>query len=173
MIVFINGAFGVGKTTAAERLVEMLPNSLLFDAEEVGYFLHKVLRSIDQPDDFQHYPMWRSLVVTTAKLLQQTYDRDLIMPMTIWHLPYFDEVVGGLRRIEPAFYHFCLTAPVTIIQERLRRRGTEPGSWSWVRAERCHAAFQSPLFDWRIPADTTSSEEIAATILAGLPVQRG
>src|SRR5207248_3034148 len=131
--------------TVAERLVEILPNSFLFDAEEVGQFLNKVLGSIDQPDDFQHYPMWRSLVVTTAKLLRQSYDRDLIMPMTIWHLPYFDEVIGGLRRIEPSFYHFCLTASVVTIQERLRRRGTGPGTWTWDRAERCHAAFQSPL----------------------------
>lgn len=36
MIIFINGALGVGKTTVAELLVSRLSNSLLYDPEEVG-----------------------------------------------------------------------------------------------------------------------------------------
>ncbi|MES2459110.1 MAG: tunicamycin resistance protein, partial [Armatimonadota bacterium] len=115
MIVFINGAFGVGKTTVAERLCERLPNSLLFDPEEVGFFLRNVLSPIDKPDDFQDYVLWRSLVVTTALSLRRTYDRTLIMPMCLWHPPYFEEVVGELRCREPRFFHFCLTAPVETI----------------------------------------------------------
>ncbi len=83
MILFINGAFGVGKTTVAELLVKRIPNSLLYDAEEVGYFLQKILKPIDNPDDCQHLPMWRTLTVTTAQLLRLTYGRTLIMPMTI------------------------------------------------------------------------------------------
>ena len=43
MIVFINGPFGVGKTTVAERLVGRLPGSLLFDAELVGSFLRRIV----------------------------------------------------------------------------------------------------------------------------------
>jgi dephospho-CoA kinase len=31
MIIFINGSFGVGKTTVAEMLVKRISNSLLFD----------------------------------------------------------------------------------------------------------------------------------------------
>jgi len=35
VIIFINGSFGVGKTTVAEKLVSRLPDSLLYDPEEV------------------------------------------------------------------------------------------------------------------------------------------
>ncbi len=49
MIVFINGTFGVGKTTAAERLVVRLPGSLLFDAELVGSLLRRIVAPIENP----------------------------------------------------------------------------------------------------------------------------
>ncbi len=168
MIVFINGAFGSGKTTVAQQLESLLPNSLLFDPEEVGFFLRNVLKHIDDPDDFQHYPMWRSLVVTTAQLLRERYGRTLIMPMTIWHLPYFDEVIGGLRQIEPEFHHFCLIASTATIHERLERRGETPGGWSWERAERCCTAFRSPRFETKILSEVASPDEISATILTAL-----
>ena len=33
LVVWIDGAFGVGKTTVAEELVTMLPDAMLFDPE--------------------------------------------------------------------------------------------------------------------------------------------
>src|SRR6266568_4231951 len=110
MILLINGAFGVGKTTVAEQLMKHLPNSLLFDTEEVGFFLRNIVRPIEKFEDFQDLSMWRRLTITTAQLLRQTYGRTLIMPMTIWYRHYFDEVIAGLRQFEPDLLHFCLTA---------------------------------------------------------------
>ncbi|MDQ6661003.1 MAG: AAA family ATPase, partial [Chloroflexota bacterium] len=72
MIIFINGAFGVGKTTLAEMLVQRISNSLLFDPEIVGFFLRAIVSPIETFDDFQDLPMWRPLVVTTAQMLLQT-----------------------------------------------------------------------------------------------------
>jgi 2-phosphoglycerate kinase len=103
MIIFINGAFGAGKTTTAEMLVSRIPHSLLFDAEEVGYFLRNVVGPIVAFDDFQDLPLWRTLTITATKMLRESYDRTLIMPMTIWYEPYFDEIMAGLRQFEPEF----------------------------------------------------------------------
>lgn len=36
MIIMINGAFGVGKTTTAQALNEELANSMIYDPELVG-----------------------------------------------------------------------------------------------------------------------------------------
>ncbi len=171
MIVFINGAFGVGKTTVAERLAERIPNSLLFDAEMVGYFLRAVVAPIEQPDDFQHLPMWRALTVTTARLLQERYGRALIMPMTIWRAAYFDEVIGGLRAFEPNLHHFCLTATEETLLERLRGRGDRPEVLAWCleQARHCLPAFQSPLFAEHIATDDQPPDALVEAILARLP----
>ncbi len=173
MILFINGAFGVGKTTVAELLVKRIPNSLLYDAEEVGYFLQKILKPIDNPDDFQHLPMWRTLTVTTAQLLRLTYGRTLIMPMTIWHEPYFHEVMTGLRQVEPHLFHLCLTATAKTIRKRLRGRLMMPKAYAWClqRVGPCVTAFQSPAFAIQIATDEKTPDELVAEILSLLHKQ--
>lgn len=170
MIIFINGAFGVGKTTVAEMLVKAIPNSMLFDAENVGYFLRHLLQGIEWTEDFQDLAMWRPLVVTTARLLRKTYGRTLIMPMTIWYRPYFDEVIGGLREFEPQLYHFCLTARRDTIIQRLQRRDNSSQALAWCieRVERCAEAFQSPTFAQQIETDEKTPQEIVNEILKSI-----
>lgn len=170
MIVFINGAFGVGKTTVAERLAERIPNSLLFDAEMAGYYLRAVVAPVEKPDDFQHLPMWRTLTVTTAQWLQERYGRTLIMPMTIWRAAYFDEVIGGLRAFEPDLRHFCLTATEETLTGRLRGRGDSPEVLAWCleQARHCLPAFQSPLFAEQIATDDQAPDALVDRMLARL-----
>lgn len=169
MIIFINGAFGVGKTTVAELIVKALPNSLLFDPEEIGFFLRKVLEPVDKRDDFQHYPMWRTLTVTTAQLLKKNYGRDLVIPMTIWRPEYFDEVMTGLRQVDADLRHFCLVAPLEVVHKRLSERGEQkPGSWPYKQAELAVPSFELPLFAKHLPADTKTPKELVEIILATL-----
>lgn len=167
MIVMINGAFGSGKTTTAQSLVSQIPNSMIFDPEEIGFLLRNILKDIDpQQDDFQHYPLWRTLVTEVARQLQQQYKRHLIVPMTIWREAYFEEVSQGFKNIDPAFFHFCLTAPVSTIRERLLARGEQPGSWAEQQAEHCVNAFKSPVFTVQIDTATKNLEEVVETIMS-------
>jgi hypothetical protein len=170
MIIFINGSFGVGKTTVAELLVYRIPNSLLYDPEEVGSCLSNIVRPIDHIDDFQDLTMWRTLTITTAQLLKQTYERTLIIPMTIWYQPYFYEIISGFKQIEPDLFHFCLTAPAKTIYERLdgRRATHKPEAFAWIcqRVEQCVDAFQSPTFAMQIVTDKKTPDEIASEILS-------
>ena len=43
MIIMLNGAFGVGKTSTALLLKSKLPNSMIYDPEMVGYLLRHIL----------------------------------------------------------------------------------------------------------------------------------
>ncbi|MGY3188966.1 hypothetical protein [Lysinibacillus sp. TE18511] len=43
MIIMINGAFGVGKTTIANRLQNEIKNSMIYDPEEIGFMLRNVV----------------------------------------------------------------------------------------------------------------------------------
>ena len=64
MIIWVNGAFGAGKTTLADELGGHLPDAVLFDPEYVGYILQ---RWVPVPTgDFQDLPSWRELVIVTA-----------------------------------------------------------------------------------------------------------
>lgn len=152
MIIFINGSFGVGKSTVAERLVKRLPGARLFDPEQVGFVLQKVLGPLDPRDDFQHYPAWRKLTIKTAWVLQLSGQRTLVVPMTIWREAYWHEVVGGLRELDSDFHHFTLTVPLEVIQRRLLRRGGKEGCWTWQQAELCVPALADPMFAQHLDA---------------------
>lgn len=168
MIVFVNGTFGAGKTTIATQLLERLPGSVLFDAELIGYFLRQIVTPIENPTDFQDLALWRIPTVTTAQQLRATYGRTLIMPMTIWRLDYFNEVVGGLRASEPELHHFTLTARPEILAARIRESG-EAVEWRLNHLARCTSALTAPDFATHIATDNRTPAVIVEAIVARLP----
>lgn len=60
MIIWLNGAFGCGKTSPASELGWVIPGSRLFDPETVGYLLRPNLAD-HAVTDFQRWPPWRPL----------------------------------------------------------------------------------------------------------------
>ena len=63
--MWLNGTFGVGKTTTSANLEERLDGFRQFDPEWVGFMLANNLT--DHPvTDFQQYPSWRRLVPVVA-----------------------------------------------------------------------------------------------------------
>ena len=144
-----------------------MPNSLLYDPEEVGFMLRSVLKPIDWSGDFQDYPLWRVLVPEVGRQLMEQYGRTLIVPMTVWQEDYFKEVKGGFQRFGANFQHFCLTAPLETIQERIRQRGEQDeGHWAYAQAERCAEAFKSSSFDERLDTVGKDPKEIAEYIIS-------
>ena len=63
MIVWLNGTHGVGKTTTAALVQQLIPNSRVFDAEKVGETLMDAHPGLPKTDNFEHWPPWRLLVV--------------------------------------------------------------------------------------------------------------
>jgi len=53
MILWINGAFGAGKTTTVKKLRKLLANSFLYDPEEAGFFIRKNAPKSFLQGDFQ------------------------------------------------------------------------------------------------------------------------
>src|SRR5690554_6796225 len=127
MIVMINGSFGSGKTSAANKLVQLLPNSMIFDPEEVGYLLRKLIIEEDRfgeerTDDFQDFGLWKNLTVNIANEIKEKYNKNLIVPMTIYKMQNFEYIQRGLKDIDSNLYHFCLLASDETIQERMNQR---------------------------------------------------
>ncbi|MGQ0717993.1 MAG: hypothetical protein ACT4NP_11925 [Pseudonocardiales bacterium] len=94
MIVWLNGTFGVGKTTTAKALVALLPDSRIFDPERVGFMLGHVLTT-EQVDDFQDWRPWRELVIATARQVLNYVGGTLVVPQSVLVCQYWREIRDG------------------------------------------------------------------------------
>ncbi|MGW2225194.1 NUDIX domain-containing protein [Streptomyces formicae] len=124
MIVWINGAFGAGKTSAARELIELIPNSTLFDPEVIGGALPYLLppKRLSEVGDYQDLPIWRRLVVDTAAALLAEVGGVLVVPMTLLRQEYRDEIFGGLASRRISVRHVLLAPDETILRARITGR---------------------------------------------------
>lgn len=97
MIVWINGAFSAGKTSAACELIDLIPNSTFYDPGVTGGGLRRLLpqKKLAEVTDFQDLPIWRRLVVDTAAALLAELSGVLVVPMTLLRQEYRDEIFGA------------------------------------------------------------------------------
>jgi hypothetical protein len=165
-IIWINGAFGVGKTTVSRALASALCDAVVFDPEPLGLTLHARLPTSLRPSDFQHIRSWREATRTIVEGLHRDYGRPLIVPMTIVVPAYFDEIVGGLRRCGLPVRHFTLVASERTIRRRLLTRLVWPSSTHWALAQlpRCVEALRSPVFGRHVHTDGVSIARVVSEI---------
>ncbi len=124
MIVWVNGAFGAGKTTTARELLDLIPNSTLFDPEVIGSALPWLLpaKRLADVDDYQDLAFWRRMVVDTAAALHAEVGGVLIVPMTLLRQDYRDEIFGRLASRRIPVCHVLLAPAETILRERITGR---------------------------------------------------
>ncbi|MGW7417697.1 NUDIX hydrolase [Streptomyces sp. NPDC054863] len=128
MIVWINGAFGAGKTSTARELIDLIPNSTFYDPEVIGAGLGHLLppKRLAEVSDYQDLPIWRRMVVDTAAALLAEVGGVLVVPMTLLRQEYRDEIFGGLAARRIPVRHVLLQVDETILRERIAAR-EEPG----------------------------------------------
>ncbi|WP_406480673.1 NUDIX domain-containing protein [Streptomyces sp. NBC_01615] len=167
MIVWINGAFGAGKTTTARELIELIPNSTLFDPEVIGGALTHLLpaKRLAEVGDFQDLPIWRRLVVDTAAAMLAELGGVLVVPMTLLRQEYRDEIFGGLAARRIPVRHVLLAPAETILRERIAGRAVPPDlpdgdlrvrQWSYDHIEPYRAALASWLTADAHPVDSSA-----------------
>jgi len=167
VIVFINGPFGVGKTTVAKLLVTKIPSAILYDPEVIGSILQRVLGSFKKVEDFQDYALWRRLVVGGARLLRKASGRALVIPMTVWRHAYYDPIIAGLRRVDPDLSCFRLTASRDVLMDRISSDTEDREAYAWrtSHVEVCLKASHDPAFGTEIRTDSRTPVEVADRIL--------
>lgn len=164
MIIWINGTFGVGKTTAAKGLQKRIPGSDIFDPESVGQLLREQLPWTRTYSDFQDEPLWRELTRVILERSNQSGNRTIIVPMTVTNPIYFDEIVGGLRRRGYLVHHVSLMASPTTVKRRLLRRFERPDSWGGQQADARIQALTDPLFNQHIQTDRLTKQGVVDAI---------
>ena len=172
VIIWLNGAFGAGKTTLAQELHRRLPEALVFDPEQVGSMLWKCL---PPNGDFQHLPSWRELVVATALSLRRHHAETLIVPMSLIRDAYRAEILGGLADAGEEVLHVFLEVDASVLRERLNARSTHP-SKDWDRGARMlgmtgvdemvAAAARQPAGTLMLRSDKLTPAELADEVLA-------
>ncbi|MET3803529.1 hypothetical protein ABIB25_000513 [Nakamurella sp. UYEF19] len=151
MIVWIDGAFGAGKSTLARQLHRRLPEALAFDPQCVGAIL--VTSAPPAPSgDFQDLPLWRKLVADFVIGLADDYGQMLIVPMTLVNPHHRGEIFGLIKKSGHELLHVFLEVPADELRRRIDAQILVDDDWvrdGGARAfrhrkvERCVAARES------------------------------
>jgi AAA domain-containing protein len=168
MVVFVNGAFGVGKTAVSRLMVRRLPDALLYDPEPVGVLLQRLRAIVRRPaGDFQDLPSWRRATVRGIRLAR-ALRRVIVVPMAFSNVAYLREVREAVSRFDEDVRHFCLLAPLPVVLERLARRSLgSPADLEWqrTRAAECCAVHPGEEFAEHVDAGSSSALGAAQEIL--------
>jgi hypothetical protein len=171
VLVWINGAFGSGKTQTAFELLRRIPGAHVADPELIGFAIHRMLPP-GARNDFQNRPQWRSAVVATLTDAVDAHDGPVLVPMTLVDHGYFDEIMAGLRGAGVDVRHFALTASPETLRRRLRARtgyllarvtGRDE-SWAMQQIERCVTALAGDRFAEHVPTDDRTVDEVVEEI---------
>jgi hypothetical protein len=120
MIVWINGAYGSGKTTLVTEITRRQPDAVVFDPEQLGHLLRE---SVPAPiDDFQDLPSWREIVVAAVLSLQRHHANMLLVPMTLIVPAYRREVLCALRAADVELLEVFLDVPANELRRRIEHR---------------------------------------------------
>ena len=159
MIIWINGAFGSGKTTTAYELNRRLPNSFIYDPENVGYFIRRNTNGIFSKGDFQNIPLWREMNYKLLFMIAKEYNGTVIVPMTLVNTEYYNEIVGKLISDGIIVKHYILYANRDELVHRIKKR-TLPivgkDSFALNSIDRCIEAFDNYITDVKIYTDNMS-----------------
>ena len=129
MIIWINGAFGAGKTTLANTLASRIPDAMIYDPELVGTMIQQIAPPAPS-HDFQDLPIWRDTVSCLALKLRQRYQQPLIIPMTLVNPNYMDEIFGVLREAGETLLHVFLDVAPNQRLAMFLNKGPEITIWS-------------------------------------------
>jgi hypothetical protein len=154
VIVWVDGAFGSGKTTLAGELRRRLPDALEFDPEYVGYVLQRFVPPVD---DFQDVASWRALTAAFLVELRREYGRAVIVPMTLWHVPYREEIFGRVAAAGERVAHVFLDVPADELCRRIEAQvliPDDPAADAAARAFRLDHIARGIAARETLPTDT-------------------
>ena len=178
MIVWINGAFGAGKTQAAFELVRRTDRSVVCDPEVVGHGLGGMVPPVVR-GDFQDLPAWRLGVRDQLAAADSSPEHHLVVvPMTLVRPQYRAEILDHLTSRGHDVRHVVLTARPATLRRRLRGRAApllgRGEDWALSRVDRCVAALDDDdvvgRAGMRISTDHLSHDQVVEAVAEAVGV---
>ena len=167
MIYWINGPYGVGKSTVAEALQKMLPKAHIYDAEEVGNAIRD-----NFPEEskysiiFEGYSLWRETNYKLLKEIYERYDGDIIVPMTLTLPMSYEEIIKRLIDSDIKVEYVILDADHMTVHDRIIARGEKEGCWCMQNIDVCLEALKNDQQAVHIDTCAKSPEQIAEEIVS-------
>jgi hypothetical protein len=183
VLIWINGPFGGGKTTLARELLARWPRARLFDPELVGFMVREMVPPAGS-GDFQDLPVWRDLVVQTARVLLERYRCPLVVPMTVVEPDYLGEIFGGLDACGVPVRHVFVEVGAAELRRRIEAQRVWPDDperdgqvreWRLAQVQRGVAATAAlppgtAVLDGELPTAALADRVVRLTSSAGQPV---
>lgn len=165
MIIWINGAFGAGKTKTAISLRHRLPNAFTYDPEEAGFYIRSNIPDSMQKPDFQQHTLWRSIVYEHLAYMASDKEKIIIVPMTITEPAYYEDIISRLRKEDHQVFHLVLSASEETLRTRLAKRGDKQESWAAQQIQRCVQGLSEPIFENKLITDNMSIDEVVGAVI--------
>lgn len=174
VIIVLNGAFGVGKTTAARLLVRRLTGAVLYDPERVGSVARALSRPFERTDDYQDLRLWQPAVVLGARVLRVARRCTLVLPITLYRPSGYRKLIAHLRVVDPDIQPFRLSASPDVLRRRilsdeadLRARG-----WRLAHLNACVVAMRDPALGVAIDTDGQTPAQVVDAIMGHIAATR-
>lgn len=130
MLIWLNGPFGVGKTSVARELVSRHSSLRLFDPESVGQMLRANLPDVPTPD-FQDLRQWRTLVPRVAAEVASVSGNSLVAVQSVLIESYWEELLAGLQRENMTPLSIVLDCHPDVLRRRILDDDVERGAEGW------------------------------------------
>ena len=167
MIYWLNGAYGVGKTTVAEALQPLLRNAHIFDPEMVGNGIRDNYPDSLFCETYEEYPIWLETNYKLLKDLYERYDGDIIAPMTLLQESSYTAIIGRLLGDGiPARYIFLDADEATLKHRMIDSGREEPDSWCVRHIPACLAVQAADTHAVHTDTVGRTPEDIAQEIAA-------
>lgn len=166
MIIWISGAYGVGKSTLAEALVSKIENAMIFDAEEVGNAVRENYPGEPYGVIFEDYPLWCEFNYKLLKDLHETFGYNILVPMTLVRQSSRTSIIDRLLADGIDTRLIVLDGSHESIHDRILARGEDEDCWCMENIEMARAGCRSVSGGHLIETDDRSVEELADIVLA-------
>lgn len=172
MIIWLNGTFGVGKTTTAD-LVCGQTDCKPFDPEHVGYLVGGAAQRWGHDfDDFQDLPPWRALVPVVAAELHRLARAPLVAVQTVLNEQYWAELSTGLADQGLPVVHLVLDCKPDELRRRIKADEVEAQARQWrldhVETFERSRPWMSAAADAVVDTTSLSPDQVATEVLAAV-----
>lgn len=170
MILWISGAYGVGKSTLAEALAEKMENALIFDAEEVGNAVRENYPGCPYGYIFEDYPLWGAFCYLLLKDIHEKFHKDILVPMTLLRKDSYG-ILEKLNKDGIQTRLIILEASYQTVHDRILARGEEEGCWCMENIALA-ATGSAALPGIHIKTDGRSVDELVNAVFQAVPALR-